>query len=249
MAMLRVEGVWQRFGALEVLQEISFGLTAGEFVCLLGPSGCGKTTLLRIMAGLLKPSMGRVLFDRKPITAPRPEIGILFQQPNLLPYLSTRANVELPLALRGVPRWERRRIAQDALAQLGLAEFAEVYPSQLSGGMAQRAALGRALVQNPSVLLMDEPFGALDAMTREYMQLELLDLWARTGKTILMVTHSLTEAVFMADRVLVLTARPSRLSAALEIPLPRPRRLEMVHSPQFGALVAQLRGYIGASST
>lgn len=246
--MLRVEGVWQRFGALEVLQEISFGLTAGEFVCLIGPSGCGKTTLLRIAAGLLKPSAGRVLFNGEPITAPRPEIGILFQQPNLLPYLSTRANVELPLALRGVPRSERRRIAQDALAQLGLAEFAEVYPSQLSGGMAQRAALGRALVQNPSVLLMDEPFGALDAMTREYMQLELLDLWARTGKTILMVTHSLTEAVFMADRVLVLTARPSRLGAALEIPLPRPRRLEMVHSPQFGALVAQLRGYIGAPS-
>ncbi|MFQ3535807.1 MAG: ABC transporter ATP-binding protein [Aggregatilineales bacterium] len=246
--MLRVEGIWQRFGKLEVLQEISFTLGAGEFVCLVGPSGCGKTTLLRIMAGLLKPSEGRVLLDGQPITMPRPEIGILFQQPNLLPYLSTRANVELPLALRGIPRAERRQAAQQALAQLGLADFAEVYPRQLSGGMAQRAALGRALVQNPTVLLMDEPFGALDAMTREHMQLELLDLWAHTGKTVLMVTHSLTEAVFMADRVLVLTARPSRLSAVLSVPLPRPRRLVMVHSPEFGALVAHLRSHIGAPS-
>ncbi|MCS6870283.1 MAG: ABC transporter ATP-binding protein [Anaerolineae bacterium] len=247
--MLRVENVWQRFGTLEVLQNISFELQAGEFVCLLGPSGCGKTTLLRIASGLLKPSAGRILFNGEPITAPRPEIGILFQQPNLLPYLSTRANIELPLALRGVPRTERRRVAQDALAQVGLAEFGEVYPSQLSGGMAQRAALGRALVQNPAVLLMDEPFGALDAMTREYMQLELLSLWQRTGKTILMVTHSITEAVFMADRVIVLTARPSRLGAVLDVPLPRPRRLEMVHSAEFGALVAQLRSYIGAPSS
>ncbi|PJF36776.1 MAG: ABC transporter ATP-binding protein [Candidatus Thermofonsia Clade 1 bacterium] len=246
--MLKFESVWQRFGALEVLQNISFELTAGEFVCLVGPSGCGKTTLLRIGAGLLKASAGRVLLKAEPITAPRPEIGILFQQPNLLPYLSTRANIELPLALRGVPRAERRSLAQNALAQLGLAEFAEAYPSQLSGGMAQRAALGRALMQNPSVLLMDEPFGALDALTREQMQLELLDIWQRTGKTILMVTHSITEAIFMADRVLVLTARPSKLSATLCVPLPRPRRLEMIHSAEFGALAAQLRSYIGMSS-
>jgi NitT/TauT family transport system ATP-binding protein len=246
--MLRLESVWQRFGALEVLHNISFELAAGEFVCLVGPSGCGKTTLLRIAAGLLKPSAGQALFNGEPISAPRPEIGILFQQPNLLPYLSTRANVELPLALRGVSRAARRSIAQQALVQLGLAEFAEAYPSQLSGGMAQRAALGRALVQNPSVLLMDEPFGALDAMTRELMQLELLDLWQRTHKTILMVTHSITEAIFMADRVLVLTARPSRLSATLDVPLPRPRRLAMVHSPEFGALAAQLRSYINAPS-
>jgi NitT/TauT family transport system ATP-binding protein len=246
--MLRFESVWQRFGALEVLHNISFELAAGEFVCLVGPSGCGKTTLLRIAAGLLKPSAGQALFNGEPITAPRSEIGILFQQPNLLPYLSTRANVELPLALRGVPRAARRSLAQGALAQLGLAEFAEAYPSQLSGGMAQRAALGRALVQNPSVLLMDEPFGALDAMTREHLQLELLELWQRTRKTILMVTHSITEAIFMADRVLVLTARPSRLSATLDVPLPRPRRLAMVHSPEFGALAAQLRSYINAPS-
>ncbi|MBO9310144.1 MAG: ABC transporter ATP-binding protein [Chloroflexi bacterium] len=244
--MLRLEGVWQRFGALEVLHNISFELAAGEFVCLIGPSGCGKTTLLRIAAGLLKPSAGQALFNGEPISAPLPEIGILFQQPTLLPYLSTRANVELPLALRGVSRAARRSIAQQALAQLGLAEFAEAYPSQLSGGMAQRAALGRALVQNPAVLLMDEPFSALDAMTRELMQLELLDLWQRTRKTILMVTHSITEAIFMADRVLVLTARPGRLSATLDVPLPRPRRLAMVHSPEFGALAAQLRSHINA---
>ncbi len=242
--MLRVEAVSQHFGALEVLSNISFNVPNGAFVCLVGPSGCGKTTLLRIAAGLLEASHGRVTLNGTSITAPRREIGILFQQPNLLPYLSTRANVELPLALRGIPHPERRTTAESVLHQVGLSEFAEVYPSQLSGGMAQRAALGRALVQNPSVLLMDEPFGALDAMTREHMQLELLQLWQQTGKTILMVTHSITEAIFMADRVVVLTARPGRLHTEISVPLARPRHLEMVHSPEFGSLASQLRAQI-----
>jgi NitT/TauT family transport system ATP-binding protein len=242
--MLRFEAVSQRFGALEALSNISFDVPDGAFVCLVGPSGCGKTTLLKIAAGLIAASRGRITLNGTPINAPHPEIGILFQQPNLLPYLSTRANVELPLALRGVSRPERRATAEHVLHQVGLAEFAEVYPSQLSGGMAQRAALGRALAQNPSVLLMDEPFGALDAMTREYMQLELLQLWQQTGKTILMVTHSITEAIFMADRVVVLTARPGRLHTEISVPLARPRHLEMVHSPEFGSLAAQLRSQI-----
>ncbi|MCE7948845.1 MAG: ABC transporter ATP-binding protein [Chloroflexi bacterium CFX4] len=242
--MLRFEAVSQRFGTLEALSNISFDVPDGAFVCLVGPSGCGKTTLLKIAAGLIGASRGRVTLNGAPINTPRREIGILFQQPNLLPYLSTRANVELPLALRGISRPERRTTAERVLHQIGLADFAEVYPSQLSGGMAQRAALGRALVQNPSVLLMDEPFGALDAMTREHMQLELLQLWQHTGKTILMVTHSITEAIFMADRVVVLTARPGRLHTEISVPLARPRHLEMVHSPEFGSLASQLRAQI-----
>ncbi len=243
--MLRLEGlahVYQgQSGLVDALAPVTFQIQDGEFVVLVGPSGCGKSTLLRIIAGLLVPSHGKVLLDGQVITGPQPEIGLVFQQSNLMPWRSVLDNVALPLELAGVDQSARYQQAQSVLGRVGLTAFAKSYPGELSGGMAQRVAIGRALIHNPEVLLLDEPFGSLDALTREQMQLELLNLWAAERKMVLMVTHSITEAIFMADRVLVMSPRPGRIRAEIVVPLPRPRELDRVHSAEFGRLVHRVR--------
>ena len=229
------------------LDDVTLGLSRESFVCLVGPSGCGKSTLLRILAGLLAPTSGRTLLDGQPITHPQRRIGIVFQKANLMPWRTVYGNLTLPLELAGLSSAERERRAQSMLELTGLQGFADTYPAALSGGMAQRVAIGRALIHYPEVLLMDEPFGSLDALTREQMSEELLRIWAKHRKTMLMVTHSIPEAVLLADRVLVMSPRPGRLVADVAIPLPRPRSLDLLHRPDFVALTEQLRHNIQAS--
>jgi len=204
-----------------------------SFVALLGPSGSGKTTLIRAIAGLQNLTTGRILANGKPITEPTPEIGLMFQDANLMPWRTVQDNIALPLELRGFSQQERMQEVARLLPGLGLEDFGESYPSELSGGMAQRVALGRVLIQHPQVLLLDEPFGALDALTRERISLDLLKLWAAEKPTVLMVTHDINEAVLLADRILVLSQRPGRIIADFEVPLERPRRLEMMYEEAF----------------
>jgi NitT/TauT family transport system ATP-binding protein len=234
-------------GGVLALEDVTLGLSRESFVCLVGPSGCGKSTLLRILAGLLAPTSGRALLDEQPVTHPQRRIGIVFQKANLMPWRTVYSNLTLPLELAGLPPVERKRRAQSILELTGLQGFAETYPAALSGGMAQRVAIGRALIHYPEVLLMDEPFGSLDALTREQMSEELLRIWAKHRKTMLMVTHSIPEAVLLADRVLVMSPRPGRLVADVAIPLPRPRSLDLLHRPDFVALTEQLRHDIQSS--
>ena len=223
---------------------VSFSVARGAFVVLVGPSGCGKTTLLRLLAGLDQPTQGRAVLDGVPISAPQRRIGLVFQQANLMPWRSVRENVSLPLALAGVPAGERRMRAGELIGMVGLSGFADAYPAELSGGMAQRVALARALVTRPEVLLMDEPFAALDALTRERLSLDILKVWAQTRQTIVMVTHNISEAVLLGDEVLVMGARPGRIVQRVPITLPRPRTLEMLYSPALGALGGQVRAAI-----
>lgn len=232
-------------GGLRALERVSFQVCPQEFVCLIGPSGCGKTTLLRLLAGLLLPSEGRVLFEGQPLSAPRRRIGFVFQKANLMPWRSVLANITLPLELQGVTPAEAQRRAKELIQLVGLSGFEDSLPRQLSGGMEQRVAIARALIHNPEVLLLDEPFGALDALTRERMGTELLRIWEARKKTVVMVTHSIPEALFLSDRVLVLSPRPGRVRLALEVSLPRPRQMDMEHSPEFGALAAEVRKAIG----
>jgi NitT/TauT family transport system ATP-binding protein len=232
-------------GGLRALERVSFQVCPQEFVCLVGPSGCGKTTLLRLLAGLLTPTEGKVLFEGEPLTAPRQGIGFVFQKANLMPWRSVLANITLPLELQGVEPTEAQRRAKELIQLVGLSGFEDNLPRQLSGGMEQRVAIARALIHNPDVLLLDEPFGALDALTRERMGTELLRIWEARKKTVVMVTHSIPEALLLSDRVLVFSPRPGRIRLALEVPLPRPRRMDMEHSSEFGALAAEVRKAIG----
>lgn len=232
---------------LRALQDVSFEMAAGEFVCLLGPSGSGKSTLLRIIGGLAQADSGTVHFLGEPVTAPHPAIGFIFQRTNLMPWRTVLDNVLLPVEVQqgrvtDVDRQQARRL----LHLVGLEGFEPVYPKHLSGGMAQRVVLARALLQQPALLLMDEPFGALDALTRERLNLELLRLHARQAQTALMVTHSISEAVFLADRVLVFSRRPGRVMAEVPIPLARPRDLDLLGAPEFARLTQQIRRYIEA---
>ncbi|MBX3010133.1 MAG: ABC transporter ATP-binding protein [Caldilineaceae bacterium] len=231
---------------VSALQAISVRMAAGEFVCLLGPSGSGKSTLLRIIGGLLPPDSGSITFQGRPLTEPQAEIGFVFQSTNLMPWRTVLDNVLLPHEVQqGKPTPAARQQAQALLALVGLQEFAQAYPHTLSGGMRQRVVLARTLLQRPQLLLMDEPFGALDALTRERLNLELLRLHEEQKLTTLMVTHSIQEAVFLADRVLVISERPGRLVADLPIPLARPRQLAMLGSAQFGQLTLAVRQWIG----
>jgi NitT/TauT family transport system ATP-binding protein len=224
-------------GPVEALRDISVGVRRGEFVALVGPSGCGKSTLLSLVAGLRLPSSGTVLCDGEPITAPMPrKVGMIFQEANLLPWLSAVDNVAFPLKLRRVAKAERLLAARRMLELTGLAGFEDRLPHQLSGGMKQRVAIARGLVQNPAVLLMDEPFASLDEQTRMVLGDELLRIWSETRKTVLFVTHSLNEAVYLADRVVVLSARPGRVVDDVLVDLPRPRSFAMTASERFGAL-------------
>jgi NitT/TauT family transport system ATP-binding protein len=231
-------------GALPVLHDVSFELARDELVCLVGPSGCGKSTLLHILSGLLPPTGGRVLLDNEPVTRPRRRIGHVFQQANLMPWRTVLENIALPLELIGQPRNEREAAAEAMIELVGLGGFSSAYPADLSGGMAQRVAIARALVAKPEVLLLDEPFGALDALTRDLLAEELLRIWQAVHGTVLMVTHSIPEAILLADRVLVMSPRPGHIDAVFPVDLPRPRTSDMLHSPPAGDLARRIRGAI-----
>jgi ABC-type taurine transport system ATPase subunit len=200
-----------RGSLVQALERIDLTIEPGQFVCLAGPSGCGKTTLLRLLAGFMRPSEGAIRLDGERIRQPAAERGVVFQQPTLFPWLTVRKNVELGPRLRGVPSSQRREHADHFLSMVGLADFADRRPYELSGGMQQRAQIARVLTNDPDIILMDEPFGALDALTRERLQNELLQIWRATGKTILFITHSVDEAVFLGSRVLVMSPRPGRI--------------------------------------
>jgi NitT/TauT family transport system ATP-binding protein len=235
-------------GEITAVDRCSLATRQGEFVCILGPSGCGKTTLLRISAGLITPTSGRVLFEGVPTDGPPAGIGMVFQRPVLLPWRSALDNVLLPLEFLGHDVKQLRPKAVELLKLVGLEGFTRSHPYELSGGMQQRVAISRALIHDPKVLLMDEPFGALDAMTRDTMNLELQRIWLERKKTVLFVTHSIDEAVFLADRVIIMSKRPGRIIEDLTVALKRPRRLEDRFAPQFGKLALHARECIAAQT-
>jgi NitT/TauT family transport system ATP-binding protein/sulfonate transport system ATP-binding protein len=226
------------------LDRVSLSLAAGEMVALVGPSGCGKSTLLRLLAGLDRPTSGELLIGAEPITGPSAERGLIFQDPNLFPWLTVRGNIQAGLVARGVLRQRRGEV--DAFLRLvGLHEFARVYPHQLSGGMAQRAALARALVNHPRVLLLDEPLGALDQFTRMRMQDEVLRLWQARGTTMLLVTHDIDEAIYMSDRIALMTPRPGRIERILDVALPRPRQRNSSQFLELRAAILEMLHFAG----
>ncbi len=224
-------------GGLHALRDVSFEVCPQEFICVLGASGAGKSTLLRVVAGLLTPTSGTVEYA----DGGQPRIGMVFQQSNLMPWRTAIGNIALPLELENLPETERQRRAQDLIDLVGLQGFEQSWPRDLSGGMAQRVAIARALVHDPDLLLLDEPFGSLDALTRERMGSELSRIWQADRKTVLMVTHSISESLFLADRVLVLSQRPGTLKLDLEVDLPRPRLDEVRYTPHFGRLARKLK--------
>jgi NitT/TauT family transport system ATP-binding protein len=236
-----VTHVFRRGGAAtHALDRIDLTVTEGEFVAVVGPSGCGKSTLLRIIAGLLRHTAGSVLLDGHEVTGPQTGLGIVFQSPVLLEWRNVLDNVLLQLELRGIDPKAYVARAHELLAKVGLAEFHDRPPRELSGGMRQRAAIVRALIHDPPLLLMDEPFGALDALTREQMRIDLEELWMQTGKTVLFITHSIDEAVLLADRVIVMSPRPGRIEEVYEIALPRPRGLAARSHPLFIAAARKI---------
>jgi NitT/TauT family transport system ATP-binding protein len=223
------------------LDRVSCSIEPGKFVVLIGPSGCGKSSLMMMMAGLRNPTDGEILCNGTPIIGPDPDrVGVVFQESNLYPWLNAQKNVEFPLMLRKLPEAERSERALAALDLVGLKKFAKSFPHELSGGMKQRVSIARGLVHHPRVLLMDEPFAALDEQTRLTMGDELLRIWQRTKQTIVFVTHSLTEAVYLADEIIVMSARPGRIAERIPVSLPRPRTMDMMSTEEFG----QIRGRI-----
>jgi NitT/TauT family transport system ATP-binding protein len=228
-AEIAIEGVSKVYkpdspAPVRALEETSLEVAGGRFVCIVGPSGCGKSTLLSMVAGLIRPSSGSIRVAGAPVTGPGPERGLVFQEYGLFPWLTVRGNIGFGLSCRGVAAAEREAVVDKYVKLTGLAGFENRYPSELSGGMKQRVAIGRTLANNPRVLLMDEPFGAVDALTRESLQDELLNLWKVEKKTILFVTHSMMEAAYLADEIVLLRARPGRVFATLTVPLEHPRR-------------------------
>jgi NitT/TauT family transport system ATP-binding protein len=228
----------------EVLRDVSLQVSSNEFICLVGPSGCGKTTLLRIIDGLIPASSGSVVIDGRVVTRPGPDRGFVFQQDSLFPWRSVRGNVQFGLEIQGVGKQEMNRKVQHFIKLVGLEDFQEHYPHELSGGMRQRANLARALAVGPDILLMDEPFAALDAQTREFMQAELLKIWSQEKRTVVFITHQIEEACFLADRVVVMGARPGRIKEILEIQIPRPRQLQVKRTPTFIAYVDRIWSHI-----
>ena len=250
---VQINGVGQVFrtsGAdVVALDDVSMDIKPGRFVVLVGPSGCGKSTLLMMLAGLRQPTSGNILISGAPILEPDPNrVGVVFQEASLFPWLTAEENVEFPLALRGVAKGERRGKAEEMLKLVGLEGFGKRHPHELSGGMKQRVSIARGLVQDPPVLLMDEPFAALDEQTRMTMGDELLRIWAATGKTVVFVTHSLTEAVYLADEVAVMSARPGCIVDHLQVSLPRPRTYEMLSGDAFGTLRERIWRHIRKSA-
>ncbi len=232
-------------GGLQALDHLSFSVQPQEFLCVLGPSGSGKSTLLRILAGLLEPTDGEVIYQGEHLTSPRREIGFVFQKANLMPWRTVMQNILLPLEVQGMAKEAAQARGSELVELVGLQGFEDTLPRDLSGGMAQRVAIARALVHDPDLLLLDEPFGGLDALTRERMGTELLRIWQRRRKTVVMVTHSISEALFLADRVVVLTSRPGRLRLELGVDLPRPREEDIRYTTRFGELAQTLRTAIG----
>ncbi|PKG32621.1 ABC transporter ATP-binding protein [Methanoregula sp.] len=222
---------------LVVLENLGLTVKDKEFVCILGSSGCGKTTLLRMIAGLDTAESGSIVLDGEEIRGPNPKVGMVFQEYSLFPWRTVIDNIAFGLEMRGMPKEERYRVAEEYLELVNLSQFRDSFPSELSGGMRQRVAVARALALDPVVLLMDEPFGALDAQTRNKLQIELLEIWEKTKKTVVFITHSVDEAVFLSDRVVVLTPRPGRICQVYEIRLPRPRDRT---SPEFAEIRRQV---------
>jgi nitrate ABC transporter ATP-binding subunit len=235
--LLTIRGVTKRFTVgddeVEALAPVDLTIPRGEFVCMIGASGCGKSTLLRIIAGFEEPTTGEVSIDGKPVTGPGSDRGMVFQDYALFPWMTVRQNISFGPRQRHLRREEIDKTTDEFVRMVGLERFADRYPNQLSGGMKQRVAIARVLANNANILLMDEPFGALDALTREQLQNELLQIWKRTGVTTIFITHSVEEAVLLADRVLVMSAGPGRIDSDFRIELPRPRD---VSSPEFNAL-------------
>ncbi len=246
---ITISGVSKTFGSgtagVQALQDVDLEVAAGEFVAIVGASGCGKSTLLRLVGGLSPPTSGHIEIGGKPVVEPSPGIGIVFQTPVLLPWRTVEQNVQLPLVIQRSGDAAQR--IQNLLELVGLRGFERRRPYELSGGMQQRVALCRALVTDPSLLLMDEPFGALDALTREQMNLELQRIWLETGKTVLLITHSITEAVMLADRVVVMTPRPGRIREIIEVKLPRPRDFSALRDAAFHEACERIRMLMNAS--
>jgi ABC-type nitrate/sulfonate/bicarbonate transport system ATPase subunit len=237
-----------RHGDVQALERISLTVPDGQFACIVGPSGCGKSTLLMVAAGLTQPSEGEVLIDGKPTAQPGADRGMVFQSYSLYPWLSVRRNIEFGLEIKKTPKEQRHQRSTELIRLMKLDGFAEAFPKALSGGMKQRAAIARALANDPQVLLMDEPFGALDAQTRQIMQEMLTDIWQRYRKTVLFVTHDIEEAIFLGDVIYVMTNRPGRIRTTLNVDLPRPRTFALVSSPEFAALRNQVVGIIHEES-
>jgi NitT/TauT family transport system ATP-binding protein len=237
LGRIAIEHLTIRLGAgaaaFDAVQDISLSIAPGEFVCVLGPSGCGKSTLLGGLAGHWQPSGGSIRVDGQDVTGPHPDRGLVFQQHTLFPWKRVLDNVAFGLKMKGVGRREREARARDMLALVGLQDFASRYPVQLSGGMQQRVEIARVLINQPRVMLMDEPFGALDAQTRLRMQELLLDVWSRVGTTIVFITHDIDEALFLADRIVVMSPRPGRIIDEFSVDFPRPRHADLVASPRF----------------
>jgi NitT/TauT family transport system ATP-binding protein len=252
-ALIRLDGVAKTYrtrnGEVESLRPLTFDIGDGEFMAIVGPSGCGKSTLLKMVAGLLPASSGRITVSGTPVQGPPDDVGIVFQAPVLLAWRTVLDNVMLQIQMRHLSAAQYLPKARALLEMVGLRGFEQKFPWQLSGGMQQRASICRALVHDPAVLLMDEPFGALDAMTREKMNLELQRIWSETRKTVLFITHSIPEAVFLADRVLVMTERPGDIAAIYPVDLPRPRSLAVMGDPAFVALTQRIRRHFYSQGT
>lgn len=242
---LRVDGVSLVYstsrGPLTALQDLTLGIDRGEFVSVLGPSGCGKSTLLKLVSGLIQPTSGIVSLSGEAVTKPRSDVGIVFQQPTLLPWKTVFENVMAPIRAMRCDASKYTGPAEALIRLVGLEKFRNHYPRELSGGMQQRVSVARGLVHDPALLLMDEPFAALDAMTREHMMVELQRIWSRTGKSVLFITHSIPEAVFLSDRIVVMSGRPGSVSTEVHVDLPRPRSMETMGDPEFVRLSNELR--------
>jgi NitT/TauT family transport system ATP-binding protein len=250
-AAILLKGISKSFGSgaerVDALLDIDLGVEKGEFVSVVGASGCGKSTMLRLIAGLMAPTSGSLEIGGRPINGPDPGIGIVFQTPVLLPWRSVRRNVELQLDIRRIADADVRNGVDGLLKLVGLSGFADRKPYELSGGMQQRVSICRALVHNPSLLLMDEPFGALDALTREQMNMELQRIWMETRNTVLFITHSITESVLLGDRVVVMTPRPGRIMEIVPVPLPRPRDFSALRLPEFHTACDRVRELMNAA--
>jgi NitT/TauT family transport system ATP-binding protein len=248
---LSVSGVGKTFttrgNPLVVLEDINFEIRAGEFFVIVGQSGCGKTTFLRIVQGLDRATEGTIKLDGRPLQGPGPDRGFVFQNDSLFPWRTTLRNVTFGLELRGTPKQQADREAREIIKLVGLAGFENHYPFELSGGMRQRVNLARAFAVNPDILLMDEPFAALDALTRETMQQELVRIVAETGKTVLFITHQIDEAILLADRIAVLSARPGRVARIIDVNLPKPRTLALKRTPEFNAMVEDVWALIAGA--
>lgn len=247
MSAISLSGVSKTYGRAPVVSDVTLEIRAGEFFGLIGPSGCGKTTVLNVVAGLLQPSGGDVAVGGRPVTAPGPDRGVVFQDFALLPWLSVEGNVAFGLAIRGLPRAEVRARTAAHIEMVGLTGWEESRPAQLSGGMKQRVALARALANDPEILLMDEPFGSVDALTREVLERELLRIWRDAGCTVLFVTHSIDEAILLSDRVGVMSGKPGRLVDLVDVGLPRPREHAALRTEEAVALRERLLASVGAS--